>query len=66
MTESPFRRRELRVVRMADRAVVHRVDVTGLLLTEISDRTAKLRATMNDEEFYIEDTGDKGPLEPRR
>lgn len=51
--------RELRIVESATGAVVFRQDVTGLDLQQISDAAAKLKARINEDEFYIEDSEDK-------
>lgn len=50
--------RELRVVNMAIGEVVFRQDVTALDRERIADAAAKLKAKIDETEFYIEDSGD--------
>ena len=51
-------RRELRVVNMATGEVVFRQDVTGLEREGITDAAAKLKAKIDQTEFYVEDSGE--------
>lgn len=56
-------RRELLVVDMVTKAVRLRKDVTGWPREAVIDAAAKLRAQMNEEEYFLQDTGEKGPLD---
>ena len=51
-------KRELLIIETATLRVVERRDVTGLDRDQIADAADKLRAKINDDEFYVEDTGE--------
>lgn len=51
-------RRELRVINMATSEVVFRQDVTALDREHIADAAAKLKAKIDETEFYVEDSAD--------
>lgn len=56
-------KRELLVTQMDTREVVYRQDVTGLSREAVADAAARLRARMNEQEYFLQDTGEKGPLD---
>lgn len=51
--------RELRVINMATGEAVFRQDVTGLEREGIADAAAKLKAKIDEAEFYIDDSGER-------
>lgn len=51
--------RELRIINMATGKVVFHQDVTGLDREQIADAAAKLKAKIDEAEFYIEDSGER-------
>ncbi|MET4701836.1 hypothetical protein ABIE65_004884 [Constrictibacter sp. MBR-5] len=48
--------REIQVIDRSSGEVVHRVDVTGKGEVECERIASKLRQTINEEEFYLDDT----------
>lgn len=50
-------KRELRIVNMATGEVVFRQDVTSLDREQREDAAAKLKAKIDETEFYVEDSG---------
>lgn len=53
-------KRELRIVESATGRVVMRQDVTGFDRPAVADAAAKLQARINAEEYYVEDSADRG------